>query len=467
MASVQTQRMPQVGFHLDQPFNSSVSIPFKSIRISGRLSRDHGKDNRDAAFWNNSVVAEVGGQRYLAKVYTQSSGGETAFTHDLERLMNDKGSNIPRVFAYADDSATPCILFATSRVVPFHTYLSEMLQVSPETALQDAWQLLIDMKDAAEGLIRNYPSLPSSVLCDALAKASVDDESKIILTPEIVGRPYNSQRSIEELVQTAWAEFFRAGKYRPLRALGYALAGNAHAVLGKSPREFKDTTTALQYLQQFWDPPSRRYLSWPSRSGGYFEPGDIGVFEMQPGKGKVFRKLASVSTELGGITRKINASDFEEVQPSVYRATCPPLRNGEVIKPSLDFFILSWSNTLKDSEAEWDWLTANASNLAATHGVSAEDLVLLTKTTHGLDVKSLQSLAGQIQKPIYFYVHMDASGVVFKHYWTFTESPNPVEDQGETPEDPELKGLQLPAVKMHFGERPFPAKYLQLELGDL
>lgn len=72
----------------------------------------------------------------------------------------------------------------------------------------------------------------------------------------------------------------------------------------------------------------------------------------------------------------------------------------------------------------------------------------MTKTTHGLDVKSLQSLAGQIQKPIYFYVHMDASGVVFKHYWTFTESPNPVEDQGETPEDPELKGLQLPAVKM-------------------
>lgn len=117
-----------------------------------------------------------------------------------------------------------------------------------------------------------------------------------------------------------------AGKYRELRALGYALAGNPKAVLEKSPREFKTSESASQYLRQFWVSPSQRYLSWPSevkRSQGVLEPGDLGVFEVQPGKGKVFRKLESVSAELGGVTTKISTSDFEEVQPGVYRQVSP------------------------------------------------------------------------------------------------------------------------------------------------
>ncbi|KAG9021119.1 hypothetical protein FS837_007556, partial [Tulasnella sp. UAMH 9824] len=68
-----------------------ISIPFESIRLSGRFNRLHGKDHRDAAFWANTLVANVDGQRYLAKVYTQSLGGERAFSHDLGRLVNDKG----------------------------------------------------------------------------------------------------------------------------------------------------------------------------------------------------------------------------------------------------------------------------------------------------------------------------------------------------------------------------------------
>ncbi|KAG9023127.1 hypothetical protein FS837_005954, partial [Tulasnella sp. UAMH 9824] len=273
-------------------------------------------------------------------------------------------------------------------------------------------------------------------------KASVDDQGKIILTPEVDGPPHNFEESVEQLVETAWAEFFRAGRYRELRVLGYALAGNANAVLGKSPREFKTSASASQYLRQFWASSPERYLSWPSEikgSQGMLEPGDLGVFEVQPGKGKVFRKLQSVSAELGGIKTKINASDFEEVQPCVHR--------------------------LKDAQAEQDWLCANATRIAAIHSVSPEDLVLLTKTTHGLDVKPLERLSRRIQKPIYFYVHIAADGTAFKRYWTFQDSPLD-EDLQELSGDPELSELPLPGIKMYFGDYPFPAQYLQLEIGD-
>ncbi|KAG9021636.1 hypothetical protein FS837_007119, partial [Tulasnella sp. UAMH 9824] len=300
-------------------------------------------------------------------------------------------------------------------------------------------------------------------------KASVDDQGKIILTPEVDGPPHNFEESVEQLVETAWAEFFRDGKYRELRTLGHALAGNPNGVLGKSPREFKTSASASQYLRQLWATASDRYLSWPSEikgSQGVPEPGDLGVFEVQPGKGKVFRKLESVSAELGGITTRINASDFEEVQPGVHRAVCSPLKEGEHVNPSTDFFLLSWSNRLKDVQAEQDWLSANATRLAAIHSVSPEDLILLTKTTHGLDVKPLERLSRRIQKPIYLYVHIAANGTAFKRYWTFQDSPLN-EDPQNTLGEPELSELPLPGVEMYFGDYPFPAQYLQLEIGDI
>ncbi|KAG8919058.1 hypothetical protein FRC01_001498 [Tulasnella sp. 417] len=330
---------------------------------------------------------------------------------------------------------------------------------------------LIDLKNAAEGLIRNYPSLPSSVLCDALAKASVDDQGGIVLTPEIDGPPHNFDESVEQLVQTAWSEFLRAGKYRELRRLGAALAGDPKAILGKCPREFKTSAAASQYLQQFWVSHSRRWLPWPSEIKGTFEPGDLGVFEVQPGRGRIFRKLESASTELGGIMTKVNSSDFEEVQPGVYRATCNPLKEGDHVKPSLDSFILSWSNRLKDAQTERDWLCANANRLAATHGVASEDLVLLTKTMHGLDVKPLERLSRRIQKPIYLYVHISDNGTAFKRYWTFQDSPTLVGSQQEAPRNSEISGLPLPDVEMlaslYFGDRPYPTRYLQLEVGEI
>lgn len=58
------------------------------------------------------------------------------------------------------------------------------------------------------------------------------------------------------------------------------------------------------------------------------------------------------------------------------RATCNPLSGGKHVHRSLDFFILSWSNRLKEAEAERDWLCANATRLASIHSVSPEDLVL-------------------------------------------------------------------------------------------
>ncbi|KAG8993174.1 hypothetical protein FRB90_000755 [Tulasnella sp. 427] len=471
MASVQTECMPQVGFKLrDQPFGSSLSIPFDSIRISGLHNRAHGRDNRDAAFWANTLVASVDGQRYLAKLYTPGCGGEKAFEHDLDRLMKAKGSNLPRVFAYSNDATTPCIVFSASRIIPFHAYPAELLRASPGTALQDTWQLLIDMKassqcilNAVEGMIRNYPTLPTGVLCDALAKASVDDRGSIVLTPEIDGRPFDCAQEVEELVKTAWAEFFRAGKYRPLRALGYALTGNAYAVLGKSPREFETPASALEYLQQFWVPPSRRYLSWPSNSKGFFEPGDIGVFEMQIGKGQVFRKLSSVAAELGGVVTKISAGDFVEVQPGVQRATCLPMSEDD----RTSSVMMSWSTTLSHSKTEWHWLCENATRLATDHGVPPVDLVLLTKTNHGLSVRSLETLRRRIRKPIYFYVHIDETGSASELYWTFKDSPLCSEEIRKLASNPDLAGLPLPAPEMYFGDKPYPARYLQLESADL
>ncbi|KAG8920146.1 hypothetical protein FRC01_000901 [Tulasnella sp. 417] len=479
MASVQAEYMPQAGFPLDQPINSSISVPFKGIRLYGQLNRFHGRDNRDAAFWANTLLADVDGQRYLAKLYTRSTGGERAFEHDLHRMLMDKGSNIPQVFGYSDDSPTPCILFATSSVVPVHIYFGEMVRASPETALQDAWQLLIDMKKAAEGLLRNYPSLPTSVMRDTLARATVDDQQKIILTPEAESRAYNSQESIDELIKTAWASnievyfihiletFYSTGKYRPLRALGYALTGDPQAVLGTSPHSLDTPDSALQYLRRFWIPPSRRYLPWPSEIRGDFEPGDIGVFELHPGNGAVFRKLTSVSAKLGGVATKINAGDFDEVEPGVFRTVCSPLGKGERVNPELDFFLLSWSNRLKESEAEWDWFRANAKNLASEHDVLPEDLVLLTKTIHGLDAASLENVTKLIQKPLYYYVHIDAIGRALNRYWTFSESPCRVENMLEPLEHPDIQGLPLPTVEMHFGDDPSPVEFLQMEPSDL
>lgn len=60
----------------------------------------------------------------------------------------------------------------------------------------------------------------------------------------------------------------------------------------------------------------------------------------------------------------------------IARKTCNPLPEGGQVNPVSDYFLMSWTNTLKESKNEWDWLCANVGRLASEHGVEPEDLVL-------------------------------------------------------------------------------------------
>lgn len=467
MASAQTlQYPPQAGFELGMGQGSTlVSIPFNSIRITGRAKELVSKNNRSSAFWSDAILAEVEGRTHLVKVYTQAAGGENAFIRDLEILKREEGANGPRVYGLSDDGATPCILFSASSLTPFGDYISGLVAKSPETALQRVWQLLINMRDAGSRILANHPSTGSIAIRDAIGKAHVDDQGNVVLTPEYGDCRAPYQGSMEEVVRFGWAAVLQRVYLRPLRPLGYALDGDATAILNKSPSEFGSLEAALRYLHQLWTTAASRYLNWPSDlPRGDFAPGDIGIFDRVAGKGLAFRKLDSVSQELGGVDITLNVSDFEQVGERVFRATCKP--SG---KNSTKDFMLCWRNQLKNRAVESDWLCQNALQVASKHNVAPEDLVFLTETVHGLDTASLEALAASTTRPVHFYVHLDAVGRAWKRYWTFDDEPKSNDDLSKVVngEDCDKTGLPLPHVDMHFGDAPFPTKYLQVEAIDI
>lgn len=467
MASAQTLHYPpQVGFGMGIGQTSSpASFPFKSIRITGRKKDLAWKDNRSSAFWSDVILAEVEGKLLLAKVYTQATGGERAFIHDLEVLKREQGSNAPRVYGLSNDTTTPCILFSTASLTPFSDYISELVARSDENALQRVWQLMIDMRDAGTRILAENNSVGTSSIRDAISKVHVDDQENVVITPEFGGCqvPYNG--SMDEVVRFSWAAVLQREYLRPLRPLGYALDGNPSAVLNQSPREFRDSTSAANFLRQFWLPHNQRYLNWPSKLWGPFSPGDVGVFVRNPKVGTTFHKLCSISSNLGGVDIKTSVCDFDQVQPNIFRVTCNPI-TPDSATPSSTNFMLTWRNFVKDRDNEAAFFLANAKRIGSEHGVPPEDLVLLTKTVHGLDGKFTEDLAKSIKAPIHFYVHLDDNGSPSAQYWSFENQPC-LHDKNTTQTHPDIPALPLPLIKMHFGQVPFPSQYLQVERIEL
>ncbi|KIO30467.1 hypothetical protein M407DRAFT_20525 [Tulasnella calospora MUT 4182] len=467
MASVQTlQYQPQVGFEMGMgPGSTPVTLPFNSIRMTGRAKELMWKDNRSSTFWSDVILAEVEGKPLLAKVYTHAAGGEKAFIRDLETLKREERVTGPRVYGLSNDGATPCIIFSASSLTPFCDYISTLVAKSPDTALQRVWQLLIDMRNKGAHILANNSSIGSIAICDVIGKAHVDDQGNVVLTPEYgdCGAPY--QGSMEDVVRFAWAAVLQRAYLRPLRPLGYALSGSAAAVLSKSPSEFGSLEAALDYLHQLWIAPASRYLNWPpGLRTGDFTPGDIGVFERTAERGLSFRKLESISQDLGGVDTTLDVSDFEQVGEKIFKATCEPFG-----KNSIKDFMLCWRNQLTDRAIELEWLRKNAVRIGSKHNVLPQDLVLLTETVHGLDAASVEALTKSTRNPIHFYVHMDQFGRARKRYWTLDDKPKSALELSKVTngEDCDKTGLPLPHVDMHFGEEPFPTKYLQVEAVDV
>ncbi|KAG8957275.1 hypothetical protein FRC00_004217, partial [Tulasnella sp. 408] len=309
MASAQTlQYQPQVGFDMGMgPGSTPVSLPFNSIRMTGRARELMWKDNRSSAFWSDALLAEVEGKRLLAKVYTQAAGGEKAFIRDLETLKREERTTGPRVYGLSNDGTTPCILFSASSLTPFCDYISTLALNSPDTALQRVWQLLIDMRNKGAHILANNSPIGSIAIREVIGKALVDDQGSVVLTPEYGdgGAPY--QGSMEEVVRFAWAAVSVSRFFKELICALYDLW------------EFGSLEAALRYLHQLWIAPADRYLSWPSglRTGN-FTPGDIGVFDKTPGRGPTFRMLESICQDLGGVDTTLDVSDFEQVGEKIF-----------------------------------------------------------------------------------------------------------------------------------------------------
>ncbi|KAG8944920.1 hypothetical protein FRC04_001361, partial [Tulasnella sp. 424] len=325
--------------------------------------------------------------------------------------------------------------------------------------------------DAGTSLLKDMGSSKADIVCDAIAKAHVDDQGQIVLTPRTEGPATHSNDSVEELVRRAWAVVMQGAHLRHLRALGYALDGNPVVVLSPSvsPDSFGSAQEANQYLRKFWQPVSSRHLFWPSaaRKDGRFAPGDFGVFDPVPRKGIAFRKLGSVAHELGGVKTTVQFSDLDEVKSNVFRLTCHP--NGQKSQDELlkEGFMFSWSNGVKDEATECDWWRLNVRKLAESHDVPPESLVLVTKTVHGLDSTPLEHLSRHIQQPIHFQLSLDDSGAISEECWSFSDATETERGDQEVQKQVISPEIPLPKLNRHFGEYPFPARYIQLEALDL
>lgn len=432
------------------------------VKHYGTLNNTH-----ETTFWTDTRIAMVRGEKKLVKLYTQKDGGEEAFLRDMRSLGQNLWPNLPAILGYCRKASVPFIAFETSGVQRFGRFIKMLVLREPDTAVPKVWRMLVNLRDAAAFIVRNEPGIDARLIEDAVREPSVDENGEIILAPlpEVEGEFKDFKWSVEgldpnDLIFGYWTSECLDGSARPLRTLGFALSGETEATLDA---EIFSMDELPDILHNLWPTPANRALRWFIHHPDPLAPGDIGKFVIQEDGNWTFCRLGSVADDLGGVKMAFQedvACDYKCVAENTVRFSFDPFEEGDSHNAVLKYgFRTSWTNTLHEKEATWEFLLANAQNLAERYGTTPEELVLITETSGDIESEPFEDFDESLTRPIYYYLHFSHKGHIIEAYWSFEDTP------GSIICEEHFEELGLPGVESLI--HSIPEYYLQLEKQDL
>jgi len=193
-------------------------------------------------------------------------------------------------------------------------------------------------------------------------------------------------------------------------------------------------------------------------------PGDLGVFDTQPGFSPVFRRLGHIGEALGGVevTLHDRAYPWQTISRNLFRVTFRPLTDTTDDISGLSGLHMLWNSEIRMRELAWQYLLQSAPTLAGAFGVLPEDLVLITRTGTGyFSPTTLHGLVESLREPIHFYWHLHDDGRLSHYYWSHLDEPWSYSEAQLTPTPNPL----CPNLRRVYENNP--THYLQVEKLDL
>ncbi|KAG8995723.1 hypothetical protein FRB90_000103 [Tulasnella sp. 427] len=379
------------------------------------------------SFWADIQSVKVDDGLKLVKLYYKKCGGEKVFLKDLKFLSQNIGPYFPLIQGFCGKASIPFILLLISTLTPFKNYLTRLHTSNSETALSNAWKLVLDMRDAAKFLLENNSDIDHFTVQSCIMDAAVDDCERLVLPPPVdIARPENLPTdSIEQMIFWAW---FKVIQGRRFRALAYSLLSARRETFERHRLPQDSPSLAQEILREYslFDPsrtlPVRSRQSRNLKDKELLLPGTVGVLSRSESATSVqFTPFEELRSVLGGY-EPLFEEDLEKIADgAVVRKTFLPSAGSDSDAPSLPFIGFMWKPRSLKRPADMTELMTRARELAKARGVDLTELVILAGTCWHIPLPiTNENIASSFRKT--FKLVIDTAEGALQIAWSFDDA---------------------------------------------